>query len=96
MAFILLFVVAAVAISVAGEIYKNGSNNVLINSLEDSKHFANRMGIGRVGSSMRTSAKDAIGFVQGTIVFIVALLAIALVIKLVFMVAAFLLGWLFS
>lgn len=91
MAFILLFVVVSLSIPLSLEVYKNGSNNVIQNSLEDIRYLAKRVGLGT-----SAAAATATSFVQGAIALLAILVVAGFVLKLLFAVAKFIFDWLFG
>jgi hypothetical protein len=88
MAFILLFVVLALAIPLSLEMYKRGNNNLLTRSLKDVRELVPSLPIGKTVSGVATDFKS-FGFV------IVTVAVVLLVLKLVYAILSLIFDWIF-
>ena len=100
MAFILLFIVTALAFPVSLEIYKHGRENVVSRSISDVNKLIHESILGSVFENIATATTTAKKSAAGTLRYIafaiIALAFVLLAIKIFFLALSFLLGWLVS
>ncbi len=89
MVFILLFVLATLAIPLSFEIYRRGNDNVLQRSFKDIHNVVPSLRI-------RRAVSGSVDVLLGLFIIIVAITLFLLALKVVLMVLALIFGWIVS
>ncbi|MCP5133685.1 MAG: hypothetical protein H6976_08790 [Gammaproteobacteria bacterium] len=84
MAFIVLFVIGALAVPLSFEIYQRGKDNLLVRSLEDIHEIIPFSGVGRAASSLADNLKGIFYLIVALVVALFALKLLLLIIFLLF------------